>query len=133
MGDIERRGGNAGDDSIHAVHLAEAGGNPAGTDEGEGPAHQHDLRGARGNQAHQAAGLGASLPPENRGDPRRGDAGAATVGKGGFFDFSYVAVQAMSTCLWNATPYVVSTFSFLFFVLLGNNLTTQLAFTSISL
>lgn len=54
-------------------------------------------------------------------------------GRGGFFDFSYVAVQAMSTCLWNATPYVVSTFSFLFFVLLGNNLTTQLAFTSISL
>ena len=133
MGDIERRGGDAGDDSVHAVHLAEAGGNPAGADEGEGPAHQHDLRGARGHQAHQAAGVGVSLPPQNRGDSRRGAAGAETVRDGGSLDFRYVAVQTVSTCLWNATPYVVSTFSFLFFVLLGNNLTTQLAFTSISL
>lgn len=133
MGDIERCGGDAGDDSVHALHLSQTGGNPAAADEGEGSAHQHDVRGARGHQAHQAAGLGVSLPPQNRGDSRRGAQGAAKVGGGGSLDFRYVAVQTVSTCLWNATPYLVSTFSFLLFVLLGNNLTTQLAFTSISL
>ena len=45
----------------------------------------------------------------------------------------YVFVQTLSQCLWNTTPYLVSVLSFLVFVLLGNKLTTTIAFTSISL
>ena len=45
----------------------------------------------------------------------------------------YIIINAFSTCVWNTTPYLVSTLSFLTFVLLGNELTTNIAFTSITL
>ena len=45
----------------------------------------------------------------------------------------YIVIQTLSQCTWNTTPYLVSVLSFLFFVLLGNDLTTTIAFTSISL
>ena len=45
----------------------------------------------------------------------------------------YIIMSSISTCVWNATPYLVSTLSFLSFVLLGNELTTNIAFTSITL
>lgn len=35
--------------------------------------------------------------------------------------------------MWNTTPYLVSTCTFFVFALLGNELTTSIAFTSISL
>jgi hypothetical protein len=49
------------------------------------------------------------------------------------FKYRYVWMQAFSQCMWNATPYLVSTLSFLTFVLLGNELTTSIAYTSITL
>ena len=45
----------------------------------------------------------------------------------------YVLVQTFSQCIWNTTPYLVSTCTFFVFALLGNELTTSIAFTSISL
>ena len=45
----------------------------------------------------------------------------------------YVWVQTFSQCMWNMTPYLVSTLTFLLYVLLGNTLTASTAFVSLSL
>ena len=45
----------------------------------------------------------------------------------------YVWVQTFSQCMWNMTPYLVSTLTFLLYVLLGNSLTASTAFVSLSL
>ena len=42
-------------------------------------------------------------------------------------------VQTFSQCMWNMTPYLVSTLTFLLYVLLGNSLTASTAFVSLSL
>ena len=45
----------------------------------------------------------------------------------------YIFMQTFSQCMWNTTPYLVSTCTFFIFVLLGEQLTTAKAFTSITL
>ena len=45
----------------------------------------------------------------------------------------YVWMQTFSQCMWNTTPYLVSTLTFLLYVLLGNPLTASAAFVSLSL
>lgn len=45
----------------------------------------------------------------------------------------YVTWNMISSTVWEATPYVVSIVTFAIYIITGHNLTTSIAFTSISL